>query len=469
MLVVLPAWLRLLSFGDRDVVFDERTGRHVAYPQGGADRQLSTDQRLVALGMLSTPDPARWVLYRKHHPILLPRRSSLLVPDSAEHPAGGHDWKLFRLGSQELALWSAADGKRTMAQLAMSLGLPVPAIVARAGPMAAHNVQAFVARPDRVAASHPSLCVVVGPPREKHRRTAAMYDDHSTQLGAFHGAISDEKTRFDHAETTLAHALSVPHAALGGQPFGARLADALFERCRARSTPLKVLEVGGGTGELGAAFVQRSQTVNRRVRYTRVDRSPALLQLQSENNPDSEGKLGDALALPLPALSIDLLIANEMIADLPSKLGPDGWHNVGAEAFVEECARVLRAGGMAYLSEFGSLDDPPEETEQLDHPEVSIRFLRLQAVAEAAGLRATVMPIAELLSMNLEASWLWRPHLAAVRAVDRLNSRALTAARAWAPETLATPEPIEGLRWVSMREEGPGPLPARMFALLLEK
>lgn len=467
---MLPKWLRVLNFSDRDVVFDDRTGRHVAYPADTAAKRIGTDQRLIIAGMLTALDPSRLIVYRTQHPLFLAQRRAFLAPNPNAHPPGGYRWRLFhveQLGLEALALWHAADGRRTVAQLADSLGHPVPALIATMAKLTAFDMQVLVARPDRIAPDHLALCRVVGPPRQANVRTAAMYAGSSTALGAFHEQIGDATTRFDHAETTLAHALAQPHAALGGATFGERLATVLLARFRGQRA-LSVAEVGGGTGELGAAVVATAAN-QRKIDYLRIDRSPNLLAAQAAMNVGTRGIAGDALDLPIPDGTIDLLIANEVIADLPSERDEHGWKNTGAEQFVRECARVLKPRGTAYLSEFGSLDDDPEETEQLDHPEVSIRFSTLARLAEGLGMRAEIIPIAEFLSIDLEARWLWRPHLAAVRAVDVLNGRPMTAARAWSAETLDLAEPIEGLRWVSLHEEGPGPLPARMFALVLTR
>ena len=54
----------------------------------------------------------------------------------------------------------------------------------------------------------------------------------------------------------------------------------------------------------------------------------------------------------------------------------------------------------------------------------------------------------------------------ALRARMRAEGRTLQA-RAWSPETLPLPWPVEGLHWVPLTDPGPGPLPTRFQALLL--
>jgi hypothetical protein len=114
------------------------------------------------------------------------------------------------------------------------------------------------------------------------------------------------------------------------------------------------------------------------------------------------------------------------------------------------------------------VDEAPEETTQLDHPEVSIHFAHLAAVAGALGLRATVEPLAELLGFDLAAEQLSRHSHEAIRARARAEGLHV-AARARSPETLNLPWRVEGLHWVPLSEPGAGPLVTRFFAITLRR
>jgi SAM-dependent methyltransferase len=255
-----------------------------------------------------------------------------------------------------------------------------------------------------------------------------------------------------------------------------------------------VLEIGGGDGELGAAFWSAAAAAGRPTgRALRLDASPALLALQATLQPHTVGTLGDATQLPYPDGSVDLVLCNEVMADLMaapwgpgasggpaqavaervaqyglSPLPPGALHNLGAWQLVEEVGRVLAPGGAAFLSEFGALDEVPTETTQLDHPEVSIHFGHLQQVAAGCGLAAEVVSLADLLGADLAARWLSRPSWDAARALSAAAGVHLPA-RAWTAATLTLPERVERLADAPVSSDGPGPVLTRFLALLLRR
>jgi SAM-dependent methyltransferase len=473
---VQPRWLRVVEVGASRHLFDDRTGRALPLRP---EVHWHDDPRVLAGGFVEALDLDVLIPKRKLHPLFLPERGQFLLPDPSVRSPGGHPWRAWRPEPASLALWARADGRRTARQIADLCRIAEVEAEARFSEMAAWPRQLLVLRPDRLRDGHPALATVVGAARAPNARNEGMYADGSpdgrgpgggataaTALGDFHEAMADADTRFDLAETTLAHALGLPHPALGGRRYGAAVWDAIGGD---RGAAPRVLEVGPGTGELAEAALERAARLGQRPDWLRVDRAPALLAAQDARLPATEGRLGDALALPVESGTVDLLVANEVMADLPSEWRDGVWHNVGALAFLGEVARVLAPGGRAFLSEFGSESDDPEETEQLDHPEVSIRFDCLVAEAARLGLRARLTGIAELLWMKLDAEWLWRPHLGALRTLDALAGRPPTAGRAWNRDSLVLAEPVEGLRWVTLHEEGPGPLPARMFVLVVDR
>lgn len=251
--------------------------------------------------------------------------------------------------------------------------------------------------------------------------------------------IKDAVEQFERRETTLSHAFRVPHPALANRPWGGQLARVLVDRDivpdDAARTPLVVLEVGGGTGLFARGFLDglalRAPRTYNRLRYVIADLAPALSRSQRERAAPHRDRLrlvtADACALPLPDRSVDVIISNEMIADLPTVpvrredleagQGPGEvlvrryglpvadahglfFLNSGAIRFLEECARVLKPGGTAYVSEFGSTTTYPEQSTHLDHPEFSIHFGHLQQVADRLGLEASLEPLANLVQLD---------------------------------------------------------------------
>jgi len=257
------------------------------------------------------------------------------------------------------------------------------------------------------------------------------------------------------------------------------------------------LEIGPGTGELAEAWLARAREIGEGGgEYIRLDASPELLRTQQQRLPETRGVLGSATDIPLPRHSAQLVLCNEVIADLAAvPFDPDdssiqsaataavaermdrhgivphpgpALYNLGAWRPIEELARVLAPGGIAWVSEFGSLEELPQETEQLDHPEVSIHFGHLITIAEALGLQVRCEPLAQALGLDLQATWLSRHSHEGLRARLRSEGRHLPA-RAWTPETLSLPWAVEGLDWVRLSQPGPGPLVTRFWVLILEQ
>ena len=252
---------------------------------------------------------------------------------------------------------------------------------------------------------------------------------------------SDAQHQFDAVETTISHLLRYPHPALEGRSYGEALADRLLEE--RPGAPRRVVEIGGGTGAMAEAvwgrLCQRHPEQRERLRYTIVDLAPRLQAAQVLRLDGAAGLTfasGDATHMPLRDGALDgWLICNEVIADLevvdfaraPSseddaldlvcrelvdryqlQLHGEGTQEVlglGAVRMIEEVARVLAPGAVAFISEFGGTE-PARGVELTDaegefgHTEFSIRFDHLQRVAEALGLRARWAPVLELLGMR---------------------------------------------------------------------
>ena len=261
-------------------------------------------------------------------------------------------------------------------------------------------------------------------------------------LRAYHQAIQAEG-HFDHVETTIAHCFAEPHPALGGERFGQRLRRLLYGP--------RVLEIGCGTGELARDYGPHPA-------YTRLDLSPGLLAAQALVAPWTRGVLGDAMDLPFSDDAFDVVICNEVLADMPCTERGGRWVNTGAMRALSEIRRVLQPEGQAWVSEFGREDALPEETLQLDHPEISLHFGELLAHAQSEG-PAELLDMADALGVDRQATWIARPCFEALRALwPELPSRAALP---------ALPERVEGLWEVPVTQPGPGPAMANFRVLWL--
>ncbi|HND33354.1 MAG TPA: class I SAM-dependent methyltransferase, partial [Myxococcota bacterium] len=428
---------------------------------------------------------------------LIPTRSrlALLFPDGLWHAdpsrrrTGGYAWKKMPLSPVEIAFWRACNGARTTRAAAEVAGLELPQAEALLERLCDPLVQAIQLRENPLERRDPSLERILCPDALPGPRSADQYGSAGeTTLEAWHQRITGGEAHFDNVETTVAHAFGLPHPALNGQRYGERLHDVFEDRGWIRD---HVVEVGPGDGELAEAFLARAGGW---VDYLRIDITPELLRTQRQRLPQTREMLGSATRLPIPDRSVELLFSNEVIADLsavpydadrpaegaaievaerlrryriPAAPGSQ-LYNLGAWIFLEEIARVLKPGGVAWISEFGGPEDPPEEAIQLDHPEVSIHFGQLVAVARALGLEATLEPMGEFLRFDPRAFQLWRGSYEGLRARFRSEGGDLTA-RAWTPETLPRTAKVEGLLWVQLSEPGAGPLLSRFWCLSLRQ
>ncbi len=503
-----------LQVGRRAVLWHRQTGRHLslsAETLGEVERWTpgldpphdlrAVARRLDELHLLresEAPDLAALIPARSRTVLVLPDVPSLWLPLPTVRTSGGFAYAERALSDAELALWRSCNGARTVAQVARHAGVTLDHALSFFAELTDPEVQALQLRDRPVRRRDPSLQRLVAPerppaPRPPHLRGAQG----ETTLQHYHRhAITDGETHFDDRETTVAHSFAEAHPALGGERYGWRLHKALEDRGLLPVDHGPVLEIGPGTGELGEAFMER--TAERGVptgEFMRLDSSPELLATQSKRVPGSRGLLGRATELPLGTGSVSLVLCNEVMADLMAvpydpedslaegpasevaerlhkyRLPPlpgRALYNLGAWKLVEEVARVLQPGGAAFLSEFGAIDEIPRETTQLDHPEVSIHFGHLRAIARNLGLDAQVLPLAELMDFDLRTTWLARHSYDALRAAVRA-SRGHLSARAWTEQSLQAPIAVEGLDWVPISEPGPGPVVTRFQALLLRK
>lgn len=274
--------------------------------------------------------------------------------------------------------------------------------------------------------------------------------------------VRDPQAQFDDVETTLSHLFRLPHPALGGKAYGARMAQALDEHGNLPAALRDVVEVGGGLGFFAQAFLdellQRRPAAAAALSYRLVDLSPALQRAQQERLGAHAGRVtftpGNAEQLELPAGSVDLLLCNEVVGDFtgvrvtrqelgfgldPDLLGGDGRHgqhglyggledrvralgevgeyilkyqlplddappefyvNLGLFQFLERVWTALRPGGVAVVTEFGEEHQYPVLSLHLDHPELSIHFGHARHVARRIGFDVEFSFVIDLLGFE---------------------------------------------------------------------
>lgn len=475
--------LEVHRWGARVVARRPDTGRWWATDAATWDRfergeAPGVELALGRAGLRDATPLADLVVVRSRRALLLPARPAVWAPEPLRPTPGGHVWAAHPLTDEALALWRACNDARTVAEAARAARLSTAAALGILAGWLRLEAQLATLRAGRPSPHDPGPWLVAGPPRPEHARSPDQRgDDGRTTLGDWHHAIGDAATHFDRVETTIAHVWARPHPALGGVPYGARLRARLRERGLPVDGP--ALEVGCGDGELARDWAPEAP-------WLRLDLSPALLRRQAEVAPTTAGVLADAVHLPVRDGSVPFLLSNEVLADLTSvpagrddpavraflaELGaeaPQGWANLGAWQLVAEVARVLAPGGAAVLTEFGAPDEAPAEAVQLDHPEVSIAFDLLAAVAAARGLRAELVRLDELLGVDPAARHLGRPHWEGVRALWAAAGGQVEA-RAWTAADVPLPEPVEGLQDEVVTRPGPGPLVTRFWALVCRR
>ncbi len=272
---------------------------------------------------------------------------------------------------------------------------------------------------------------------------------------AYHqDVIADADAQFDDVETTLAHAFAYAAKALQGRTYGSAFADAVVARLdaarlaelRAGASRLRIAELGCGTGRFAHNFLDRLLSAHPAlfdvVDYTLVDLSPALQASQEQRvagfnlkapRPETRARvrfvLGDLLKWT-PEAPHDVVISNEVIADLPVRplyvdqlaqpgeaadvvrrygLSLEGAPhavlvNTGAIQLVERLTSLLRPGGLAIVTEYGSTTRPPIRVVLGDHVEHSIQFGHLQVAARQLGLTADVVRVIDVVGLDEDAA-----------------------------------------------------------------
>ena len=413
---------------------------------------------------------------------MIPMRAAWIVyiieqPDRVAHYTSTADGELRKetLSRQESALWQAINGESTLRELVDQLreAGTIDSDDALILEWVAHwthvdrQLLKFSARPESYYRRQPHL----RPPYLTSTMPYAPFDpqrDSDTdgvsntreEMDRYHQkTITNPQRQFDIQETTLSHVLRRPHPALGDQSYGHRMVELLVEAGHLGPETTSIWEVGGGTGAFAecvlTALRDHYPQIFGGLTYTILDLAPALQQGQQARLTAFGERVrfvtGNAESYDFPESSIDLVLANEMLGDLTTRLftreqvglpipqggipespeeaaeampseaervarlealGPDGvlllqldllladappvfYLNIGAYRLMQRLLPALKAGCTAVLVEFGEMHKYPVLSSQLDHPEFSIHFAHLAQAAERIGFAVDYKPIVD--------------------------------------------------------------------------
>lgn len=250
-------------------------------------------------------------------------------------------------------------------------------------------------------------------------------------LHAYHrNSIRTVERHFDENEGTVSYTYRKPHVALGGLSYGAKLYHKLKE-LKEITHATAVVEVGGGLGHLARSFLEehmRCKPGGSLPKYVCCDLTPAFLENQRRlNGRDAHYIQLNAETLPFKDCSLDIVIANENLADFSSvrlnkkrvldfldntidlnETDDDStvralrWlkfssidvndapsefiFNIGAFEFINEIKRVLKKGGLAFIAEYGIVDSYPKAVNLPGHVEYEIKFQHMVRLIKALGM-----------------------------------------------------------------------------------
>lgn len=428
------------------------------------------------------------------------------------------------LDAAETAMWDAFDGELRLNELrAKHDGKKLAALVQR---LAHSDVQAIKlsAFPASMYAKRPAMApryLASTMPYRSWRPGEPLEDPvRDVTTDDYYRDVADAEAQFDHRETTLSHLFREPHPALANRTYGAALVDALAAQGRLPARAIRVLEIGGGLGWVAKAVCEALRARGLEVTYTIQELAPALAAAQRARTAGLPVTVreGDVLTAELPADGFDLIIANEMIGDLPAVqcsradvgLNTDGTGDVdpdkvaglgrtgelvtqlgiplhdapepfylltGAFELMIRVARWLAPDGSAVITEFGERAMWPRLSSHLDHPELSTHFGHLLVAAQSLGLTGSIEFVMDLIDMDrtLQGLATTRSHFRALRAmaadagVDLPKvgyTREMLAARCAGKLDL---DQIGELRWDRIEDRLMGLVPHEFKALVVRK
>jgi SAM-dependent methyltransferase len=252
-------------------------------------------------------------------------------------------------------------------------------------------IKLMVRDDDRIDAPHNRVVASLCTP---HSLVRGPWSQHASTAGP-------AQRRFDSIEPTIAHAFRRPSPALGGTNYGTRILTRI--RDRIPRIGARILEVGGGTGDLAVGFVTAyGPTVD----YTLIDIAPSLAAAQKKAlvdcNVNAKIFVGDCEA-GLPGGPYDLIIANEVVADLTVSQDTGDLHPIGIIRLLRHISQALTPRGLAIITEYTSRAGSSQPVRHLDHQEYAVNFNSLIPEIVSLGFEPDLTSLAEFLGADLDA------------------------------------------------------------------
>ncbi len=225
-------------------------------------------------------------------------------------------------------------------------------------------------------------------------------------------------------EVTLSHMFRKENSFTSeGLSYGELLSLFLKERCALSQNSI-VVEIGPGLGDVASSI--SSYLKGALDAYISVDISKSMI-LEAAKKTDAI--IADCMNLPFKNESINLLIANEVLADLDAVIGfsmqdargtdierilaeyeidvPDGENfNYGAIRFIEAIYPLIAPGGCAFIMEHSCKSGFPERITVKGHEEFSIKFSHLKKAAESVGFSALLGNVNEILKADKDKKFI---------------------------------------------------------------
>jgi len=281
--------------------------------------------------------------------------------------------------------------------------------------------------------------------RAEVRSAEQASQDNGLAIKQYHRVkIRGALEQFENIEMTVSHFFRIPHAILGGKNYGASFCDILMRR-GALKKGARILEVGGGTGIFAMSFLDQLQKASPKAykscTYALLDISPVLLEAQRKmlkpHRRLTRFVRGDIESKAFVKATFDLIISNEMIADLTavkltradikkdislskiknkacslirefkitvSDAPQEFMFNLGAVGFLKTVKKILKPKGEAYIVEYGNRWSYPRAAYLKGHAEYSIHFGHLAQAAGKLGLNPVITSLLDFFPFDRAAA-----------------------------------------------------------------